>query len=195
MANWCSTSYVVVGNEKEVRNFYQRLKKILNNSEALKSDFGNSWLGNILDNFGFSPEDIYCRGYITDFGFGVNKDDKGLNLSFGTETAWAPMNEVFDKIFKEHYPSLKYYYIAEEPGCELYETNDAKGLYFQPFLLDLYGDKFGWDIHEYYDNLEDALKAANEILQKDFVSIKEVEDYISDLEDVYGSLYEFQIID
>lgn len=194
MANWCNTNYVVVGTEKEVKDFYQRLKKILNNSEALKSDFGNLWLGNILDNFGFNWKDINCRGFIDDFDFGVNKENQGLTVTFSTETAWVPMNEVFDKIFKEHYPSLRYYYSAEEIGCELYETNDVKGLYFQPFLLTLYGDESCWDEHEYYDNLEDALKATNKVLKKDFTSIEEVEDYLSNFKDVCGSLYEFQII-
>jgi hypothetical protein len=31
---------------------------------------------------------------------------------------------------KSAYPSLRIYYKAEEPGCEIYVKNDAEGKYF-----------------------------------------------------------------
>lgn len=46
-----------------------------------------------------------------------------------TETAWSPCNEVFDLV-REKYPSLYYYFQAEEPGMGIYETNDISGVYF-----------------------------------------------------------------
>ena len=33
-------------------------------------------------------------------------------------------------MLKEAYPTLRIYYKAEEPGCEIYLKNDAEGKYF-----------------------------------------------------------------
>jgi hypothetical protein len=45
------------------------------------------------------------------------------------ETAWTPCYEV-TQLMKEKYPSLRIYYKAKEPGCEVYLKNDAEGKYF-----------------------------------------------------------------
>ena len=45
------------------------------------------------------------------------------------ETAWTPCYEVTD-LLKTTYPSLRIYYKAVEPGCEVYLKNDAEGKYF-----------------------------------------------------------------
>jgi len=45
------------------------------------------------------------------------------------ETAWTPCYEVTD-LLKTTYPSLRIFYKAEEPGCEVYLKNDAEGKHF-----------------------------------------------------------------
>ena len=45
------------------------------------------------------------------------------------ETAWTPCYEV-TQLMKAVYPSLRIFYKAEEPGCEVYLKNDADGKYF-----------------------------------------------------------------
>lgn len=45
------------------------------------------------------------------------------------ETAWDDKTEAWNLILK-HYPLLKRYYQAYEPGCELFQTNDESGLFF-----------------------------------------------------------------
>ena len=42
-------------------------------------------------------------------------------LKFFTETAWSPCNETFDLV-REAFPSLRYYFQAEEPGMCIYEN-------------------------------------------------------------------------
>ncbi len=140
MANWCDTNYVVVGEEKEVLEFHKTIKGIINGPERQRSDFGSEWLGNVLDYFGYDWKEIPCRGYISHLDESVDKGAEDGQYSFylSTETAWVPMNEMFDTIFNEKYQTLSYYYMAEEPGCELFETNDKKGLYFKDlFFLNL----------------------------------------------------------
>lgn len=58
-------------------------------------------------------------------------------LKFSTETAWGPCNEVFDLI-RQKFPSLSYYFLSEEPGMGVFQTNDRDGKYFT--------DKFRADI-------------------------------------------------
>jgi hypothetical protein len=45
------------------------------------------------------------------------------------ETAWTPCYEVTN-LLKAVYPSLRIFYKAEEPDCEVYLKNDAEGKYF-----------------------------------------------------------------
>ena len=45
------------------------------------------------------------------------------------ETAWTPCYEVTD-LLKVAYPSIRIYYKAVEPGCEVYLKNDAEGKYY-----------------------------------------------------------------
>ena len=63
-------------------------------------------------------------------------------------------------------------YIEEEPGCGIYETNDAEGnTYPERAKVDCcLNDK---DISEYFESLEDAIKFAQEITGKDFTTPEE----------------------
>ena len=58
---------------------------------------------------------------------GKNPDEMEFRMIF--ETAWTPCYEV-TLLMKAVYPSLRIYYKAEEPGCEVYLKNDAEGKYF-----------------------------------------------------------------
>ena len=53
----------------------------------------------------------------------------GKNPDEMDETAWTPCYEVTN-LLKSVYPSLRIFYKAEEPGCEVYLKNDAEGKYF-----------------------------------------------------------------
>ena len=54
---------------------------------------------------------------------------QGDTLRVNFETAWTPCYEVTN-LLKDAYPSLRIFYKAEEPGCEVYLKNDAEGKYF-----------------------------------------------------------------
>ena len=73
------------------------------------------------------------------------------------ETAWCEQ-EGFRTFIEQKYPSVKVYYCEEEPGCDIYYTNDTTGLYFpEEYLLD------GYDVMDYYLNLEDVCRRVQEI--------------------------------
>ena len=122
MPNWCTTSYVFRGNENEIKDFYDKIKSFTS-KERIPNGFGNAWLGNIVDGFGFNYNEIPCRGSITY----LNIEDALDRLGISTETAWEPMTEMWDKIIEKHYPSITYVLIAEECGMGIYINTDLTG--------------------------------------------------------------------
>ena len=49
MPNWCYTSYVVTGDEKEVFDLYEKMRSLEQRKESLvENGFGKTWLGTLL---------------------------------------------------------------------------------------------------------------------------------------------------
>ena len=112
MANICTTNYVIEGEQKELDALYQTMKEQHENN-----------LGCLVKALGKNPEEVECRGEWTD----LERQGDILRVIF--ETAWTPCYEVTD-LLKGAYPSLRIFYKAVEPGCEVYLKNDAEGKYF-----------------------------------------------------------------
>ena len=112
MANICITNYVIEGKKEELDALYQKLKELQGQK-----------LGQLVKALGKNPEEMECRGEWTEL---VSEGDI-LRMNF--ETAWTPCYEV-TQLMKEKFPSLRIFYKAEEPGCEVYLKNDAEGKYF-----------------------------------------------------------------
>ena len=126
MPNWCFTSYVVTGEEKEVCDLYEKMRSLEEREESLvENGFGKTWLGNLVTLLGGDWNTIYCRGDWSD----LTKDDDNGALRFDTETAWCDADETI-AFLQEKYPNLEFYFIAEEPGMGYYATNDTAGEYF-----------------------------------------------------------------
>ena len=126
MPNWCFTSYVVTGDEKEVCDLYEKMLSLEEREESLvENGFGKTWLGNLVTLLGGDWNTIYCRGDWSD----LTKDDDNGALRFDTETAWCDADETI-AFLQEKYPNLEFYFIAEEPGMGYYATNDTAGEYF-----------------------------------------------------------------
>ncbi|MGI6545475.1 MAG: hypothetical protein ACOX2M_03420 [Fastidiosipilaceae bacterium] len=166
MANWCSTHYVITGDKNELEDFHRVLTELEDNPSRVDNAFGSLWLGNLLDYYGFDWNEIPCRGSIRYFSDEIQDD----HIELFAETAWNPMHEVFTSIFIVHYESLFFYYYAEEPGLEIYDTNDTEGIYFSDrYVVSLYvedenGNEYFTD---YYPDLESAIKGTNEQLSLD----------------------------
>ena len=119
MANICTTNYVLEGEKTELDALYGIMKNLQENGEV---DYPVG-LGRLVEALGKKAEDIECRGEWTE----LERQDDTLRMTF--ETAWTPCFEV-TALMKEVYPSLRIFYKAEEPGCEVYMKNDAEGKYF-----------------------------------------------------------------
>ena len=157
MPNWCCTAYTVTGDTQEVKALYEMMKGLEEQGEAtLVSDFGKTWLGCLVDALGEDWHNVQCRGHWD----GLNFD--GRILTFWTLTAWAACNGVFELI-KQKFPSLSYFYCAEEPGmCEFY-TNDIEGTYYPArYVVDTWTDTGEW-LTERFTTLQAAYAWLEEI--------------------------------
>lgn len=112
MANICTTNYVIEGKKEELDALFQKMKELQGQD-----------LGQLVEALGKNPDEIMCRGDWSD----LERHGDTLRMTF--ETAWTPCYEVTN-LMKERFPSLRIYYKAEEPGCEVYLKNDAEGKYF-----------------------------------------------------------------
>ena len=112
MANICTTNYVIEGKREELDALYQKMKELQGQD-----------LGLLVKALGKNPDEMECRGEWTE----LVREDETLRMIF--ETAWTPCYEV-TLLMKAVYPSLRIFYKAEEPGCEVYLKNDAEGKYF-----------------------------------------------------------------
>ncbi len=151
MPNWAYTQYKIKGSESEVAALYNTIEKLGQMKESyLPNGFGKLWLGNLVSILGGDWHDIYCRGQILDYAY-----ENGI-LSINTETAWGEMSET-RHFLQTVYPSLEIYFITEEPGLLVFETNDSCGAFFKErFILDYCEDSKGVFYWEYFTTLEAA---------------------------------------
>jgi len=119
MANICTINYVIEGEKQELDALYGTMKALQENGEI---DYPVG-LGRLVEALGKKAEDVECRGGWTE----LERQADTLRMTF--ETAWTPCFEV-TALLQEVYPSIRIYYKAEEPGCEVYMKNDAEGKYF-----------------------------------------------------------------
>ena len=124
MANICTTNYVIEGKKDELDELYRIMKELQDMEQPLvKNGLGPTWLGCLVKALGKNPEDVLCRGIWIE----LERQDNRLQMTF--ETAWTPCYEV-TQLMKTVFPSLQFFYKAEEPGNEVYLKNDAEGKYF-----------------------------------------------------------------
>lgn len=124
MVNWCTTAYVIEGNAKELESLYKAMTEVkMGKNPNVEDPFGSVGLLCLVKSLNGDRSKMDCRGYWK------NLEINGDTLKVTTLTAWKPSNKILDFIC-EKFPSLGYYYRAEESGKLIYETNDRNGKYF-----------------------------------------------------------------
>lgn len=176
MPNWCSTSYTIDGDKKQLKKLYNVLLAAEDPAFKVFSDF-DYWLGNIPILLGENPLDDKtnwdCRGWIEC----MDKDDDDI-IYLSTESAWSPSVSMFNKIIDDYFPGLDFTYIAEEPGCGLYMTNDPD--YDKMYHCDVGikdGDTFFDDCT--YDGIKNFIEKK---LGKNFEGFDDLLKYLSELD-------------
>lgn len=134
MPNWCYTSMYFYGEESIVFDFYNKLNKWINAEESLcKSDFGVSWLGNILG-YTFGKDFVEEHKYDTNLSFrgliqfldepekfSAKKDIWFFNAY--VMSAWCPLIKMWYLVIEKLYgknANINIAYTAEESGMGVY---------------------------------------------------------------------------
>lgn len=148
MPNWAYTTYKIKGSEDQVAALHNTIKDLAEREESLlPNGFGKLWLGNLVHALGADWNNVYCRGQITDY-----KLASGI-LIINTETAWGEISDV-RHLIETRYPSLEIYFMTEECGMCIFQTNDATGEVFpERWLLDWNDEKNSIFIWEYFVDL------------------------------------------
>ena len=213
MPNWCYTQFIFHGDKKEIEDFHQKLEQ-WTSKEFVKSDFGKSWLGNVLcgaglgDRIDSKTDGLRCRGAI-EFLDGpdvVEESDEGI-IVLDTSTAWAPMPLMWVEVIKKlGYKTVGFSYSAEEPGCDVYEVYDPYGDFPERYYVDGYiseedecPELLQLRNISYYSD-DDLLKRhIQKFLKTDECDlktlIKTMEDYKFKNDDTYISIHEYGKVD
>lgn len=179
MANICCSQYVVEGEMSELKDLYEKMKSLEEGTApVVDAAEGNTWVANLINLLGGDWENLECGGSF----YEVKLDEERGLLTYNIESKWIELEEVRDFI-SEQYPSLIIYFRAEEPGCDIFETNDLESKYFERHKVSYYN--VDWErVELYFFTQEEMFAKMNELMDVNVGSIEEMqrefEDYNSD---------------
>ena len=120
MANMASVAYAIEGLEKVLQKIY----------EAIMDAYCNDNGGSYQEYKAAKKLKLHCKEGKTrlrgDFQ-GEPRLENGV-LRFSAEEAWGLQD--FAELLEKHFSDIKVYWVVEEPGMEIYCTNDREGKYF-----------------------------------------------------------------
>lgn len=175
MPNWCTTTYKVIGDNKQLNELYSKLKSLPD-----KNEYG--W--EILINDFFASIDYDTNG---DFYRGQISSDIELNdnvLTFEVTSAYRRYDPIKESI-NIKYPALDIYYYESERGNCVFETNDVNGKFFGRYMFynpDSFETKF-------FNDEKKLLSYASESMHQRIKTIEQLEDLL------YNSDYDFDEFD
>lgn len=188
MANTCSTEYIFEGEGTLIRALHSLLEKIAKDKPKCTNyhdwHIQPNWLGYIAEKvLDSDPDKISCRGEFNLCDINICPyDDNWLTFEVSAYTAWSPCNELFEKLAEKYDCNL--YWIAEELGCGLFQSNDSCEKYFHDTII-VDTPEHG---SQYFPNQEEALKAIQEEVGNDKLTWEQAED----LDDFY--IYEVDYV-
>lgn len=192
MANWASTSYRIEGSKEDLEKVYNVIDEFMSERrKPTEVNASSEWEGNIIKALEATDEQMknnYLRGFIEEY------EMDGDIIRIEAEEAWGTTD--FRQVLAQLMPELTIYYIVEEPGCEVYATNDADGKYFpERFYVDAYVN--GDYKSEYFETEEQAMTYVANLLGKKEVSKNELENWNECHEEDNNFIYihEFEIVE
>ena len=164
MPNWCMTKiYIQHSSLEELKKLKSQIENLQQNS-CISNEFGKNWLGHILVNAQIGqPQNYYYRGTIDYLEIIENA------LLIETSTAWEPCIKMWKDLIEFLLPEAKILYSAEEPGEELFWTNDKE-------LADTY----------YVDSCAPEIGFSDKCSANELISI--LQDYFNTTEDNIDTL-------
>jgi hypothetical protein len=194
MPNWCATTVIFTGHEKDLRQFYD---DFIIAQQTIK-DGSDGCIGRLLALKGIDYREIDCRGFYTYIGL---EDD---HVILDSDDAWEPCTEAYN-IFAEMY-NLSYVLKAEEPGNMVYINTDVEGRFFperymfEAYNLDLSDSKDSQlldifnelDNIRYFENEDQILKVFEDYKQRDIKTLEDFKELVDEYSD-YVNFAEFTV--
>ena len=185
MANWCYTTYVIEGTEKEIGVLYDVIEDGLIRGCSKKQQLNHIlWENERCVNYLFRY--LKVKNCIDDRGFIQNirhlENGEQSLICMNGYCAWDAITDAWVEIVGRYAPSAKFYYWGEEMHADGCYTNDTKKKYFPADFIvwgnpeapfgkilykgtaprtneDQYGDCFGyWTLPELKPVLREILK-------------------------------------
>lgn len=184
MANWASTTYVIEGPKETLQKIEKAITEAINTKDNKYEEY------KVCDelNIPYEIGKTHLGGLIEEEPW---YDDNG-SLYFYAEERWGLQD--FNELLEKKFPDIKVYWVVEEPGNEVYATNDKEGKYFPDrFYVDtcingIYQSEYFTTEEEMYKwlsentngkikSLEDAenFNESSDTPKEDFISIHEFE--------------------
>ncbi len=168
MPNWCYTTINIKRPTEKggTTDLYSLLNKWTNEESDQESDWGNKWLGYIINKaFDVEPQktEYRHRGSIDN----VSINDAGDRLTISTVTAWRPMLGMWYDIVKKYCSNADLTYIADEPMMKIFVSNDPE-----------FRDKYYVDTDnasEYAADISRVKKIIKEITGRDVSNVGDIE--------------------
>lgn len=178
MANCASVDYVI---EDSIDN----LKMIKNAIDSGKGEVGEV---EILIELGLSED---CLEKYSLRGCVIDNSIENDTLKVYAEEAWCLSD--FSEAIQEIFPHSNIYWYVEEPGMEIYETNDSEGKYFPAkYVLEYY---VNWDLEgNYYPESEEDLFEITSVLTDGKVTDFQSLDKFNENESTYFILHNIRVI-
>lgn len=170
MANIASVAYAIEGSEESLKKIAEAIIKAVHSKDKRYEMYQAA---------------EYLKLPITDgisLGGEIEDEPELENgvLRFWSEERWGLQD--FADLLEEKFPDIKVYWIVEEPGCEVYCTNDWEGKYFpERYYVDTCID----DIYnsEYFQTEEAAYAWLDKLTNGRVKSKEDVEKFNADYED------------
>ena len=172
MANIASVAYVIEGPALNLQRIQEAINKAIEDEEPKYEEYKTCRY------LGFTAEEL--AGYRLG---GDIKDEPELEngvLRFWSEERWGLQD--FAEIFGKKFPDIEVYWVVEEPGLEIFRTNDKEGKYFSDrYLIDTCID--GIYNLEYFKTEQAAYKWLDKLTHGRVKSQEDVETFNGDYED------------
>ena len=190
MANMASVSYAIEGSKESLKKIAEALIKAVNSDDKRYEMYqAAEYLRLPL------TDETRLGGEISDE---PTLDEKTGALRFWSEERWGLQD--FAELLEKHFSDIKVYWVVEEPGMEIYCTDDKEGKYFpERYWVDTCID--GIYNSEYFQFESSVYKWLHDITNGRVKSEEDVEKFNADYEGSDASyenfiyVHEFEIED
>lgn len=210
MPNWCVQNSVLRGPRESIQDFCEKLNSLIGKEHIKPNGFGDFWLGNVCEAFGYKYEELNeqgaaLRGNIdpdanqiatlihpeaeTILFVPKSIDNGTTEIRFSVTHAWGP-SDWFNDMIEEKYPECQFAWKAtDEFGNFHYVCGDRELIGCGKYEIESWGD----DGEERYFQEGEEQKVADYL--NDWMKLKEgkitAEDIRKNEDSVYKKIAEY----